>query len=278
MPLPTFMVIGAAKCGTTSLCALLERHPDVFLTRPKEPKYFSRIATYEQGWDWYLSLFEGSERYAARGEGSTTYTGPARIDMVVPRLHATVPNCRLIYMVRHPIQRLESHWKMLRRSGQGLANINRNVEDLPPLSMWGMYWRWFCAYRLLFRDDQILIVFFEDFVRDPESIMARVYEHIGVDPTFRPVDAHVPRNTAREFKADTRASAIVRRIPGFGLVKRIAPKRMVEAARNALLQPYGDRAVWDPAVLCALQRMYRQDSRYLLEHCGKSEDYWRLGH
>lgn len=71
---PNYLVIGASKCATSSLCANLGQHPDVFMTHPKEPSFFSHDPIYARGWDWYLSLFEDAGDVSARGEGSTSYT------------------------------------------------------------------------------------------------------------------------------------------------------------------------------------------------------------
>lgn len=276
--MPSYIVIGGCKCGSTSLCALIERHPDAFLTHPKEPDYFSRITTYDRRRRWYESLFAGAEGYAARGEGSTTYSGPKRIEIAAPRIRAEIPSCRLIYIVRHPIRRLESHWKAFRRAGRLASDINVAVEEEPNLATWGLYWRQLSVYRHLFPDDQILVVFLEDLRRDPDSVLERAYTHIGVDSTFRPNEADVAFNAASAFRTDTRLSAVARRIPGFRIAKRLAPQPIVGAAQRALLKPYDDRPEWDPEILQAVCGLYRDDSRRLLEYCGKREDYWVLAH
>ena len=74
--LPNFIVIGAAKCGTTSLCDLLGAHPDVFMSTPKEPRYFSHSNEGHRTLDWYESLFGEVTDQSAIGEGSITYTHP----------------------------------------------------------------------------------------------------------------------------------------------------------------------------------------------------------
>lgn len=275
MPLPTFVVIGAAKCGTTSLCDLLAQHPEVFFTRPKEPHYFSRTAMFEQGREWYASLYRGADRRTARGEGSTSYTHPLRVDIVVPRLYAAVPDAQLIYMVRHPIRRIESDWKMRRHEGRAFPSINETIENDASLVMYGMYWRHLSAYRRLFRDPQILVVFFEDFVRDPVAEMAHVYAHIGVDPTFVPEDAQRARNAAADRRTLNRVGAAVRRIPGFRVARRLAPRPVARAGRLLLTRGYNVDLAWDPSVMHAVSELYRDDAAHLLMHCGKPADYWK---
>ena len=69
---PNYFVIGAPKAGTTSLCSHLGAHPDVFMSDPKEPQFFSH--NLHRGYEWYASLFESASGHAAVGEGSTTYS------------------------------------------------------------------------------------------------------------------------------------------------------------------------------------------------------------
>lgn len=74
--IPDFLVIGAAKSGTTYLCNLLGQHPQVFMCDPKEPRYFGLPREeYEKKWGWYRSLFADiPDTVVAAGEGSQSYT------------------------------------------------------------------------------------------------------------------------------------------------------------------------------------------------------------
>ena len=70
--LPNFIIIGAAKSATTTLTTILPKHPDIFISNPKEPKFFGR--NYKKGWKWYASRFKPGRDYVLRGEASTMYT------------------------------------------------------------------------------------------------------------------------------------------------------------------------------------------------------------
>ena len=70
--LPNFIIIGAAKSATTTLTTVLQRHPDVFVSKPKEPKFFGR--NYNKGWEWYASRFVAGKKVLLRGEASTMYS------------------------------------------------------------------------------------------------------------------------------------------------------------------------------------------------------------
>ncbi|MEX0741683.1 MAG: hypothetical protein WD079_02730, partial [Phycisphaeraceae bacterium] len=108
---PNFLVIGGHKCGSSSLCAAIGQHPDVFMCEPKEPQFFCREDIYARGWDWYCSLFEEGRGKRAVGEGSVMYSSPSRASVVVPRIVERLPDAKLILIARHPIRRIESAWR-----------------------------------------------------------------------------------------------------------------------------------------------------------------------
>ncbi len=71
---PNFLVIGAMKCATTSLCDIFAQHPQMFVCTPKEPEFFCDDKVFARGWPWYESLFTAGTNKLAVGEGSTSYT------------------------------------------------------------------------------------------------------------------------------------------------------------------------------------------------------------
>ena len=105
--LPNFIIIGAAKSATTTLTTILPQHPDIFISKPKEPKFFGRY--YKKGWDWYASRFKKGKDFALRGEGSTMYASGLHSFSKTPELmHRYLPDLKLIYIVRHPLDRIVS--------------------------------------------------------------------------------------------------------------------------------------------------------------------------
>lgn len=273
---PTFIVIGAAKCGTTSVCDLLGAHPDIFMSDPKEPHYFSRLTKYPQREEWYASLFPDGDDFEAIGEGSTSYTHPHRIDFVVPRIRRVLPDCRLIYMVRHPIRRLESDWKMRRREDRASSSISDAADRQASLITLGLYWKQLQRYREAFPDEQIAVVFLEDFAEDPLPELSSLYRHIGVDPTFDPDDPNSRRNASSDYRDPGVVARAIRRLPGYRIVRDLAPEGAVSAAKAVLTDEFDPSPEWDPAGLEAARSYFREDARQLLEHCGKPADFWQL--
>ena len=114
--LPTFCVIGAMKSGTTSLHHYLAAHPEISMSRPKELDFFVAEKNYDRGVDWYASHFDDAA--AVRGESSTNYTKCHIFDGVPARMNALLPNVKLVYVLRDPIERLISHYEHNRSRGR----------------------------------------------------------------------------------------------------------------------------------------------------------------
>src|SRR6516165_1122868 len=105
---PDFVVVGAMKSATTTLHEQLARQRGVFMSRPKEPNFFSDDLIYARGWDWYSSLFNAADDGVLRGESSTHYTKLPTFPRTVERMTHFLPRVKLIYVMRHPIDRLIS--------------------------------------------------------------------------------------------------------------------------------------------------------------------------
>ena len=127
--LPNLLIIGAAKCGTTSLHAYLDQHPDVFMARPgpdsrgeKEMRFFWRDDWYER-LDWYQEQFDPRAR--VRGEATPSYAHYPYLRDVPRRIHSLVPDARFIYIVRDPIERIVAHWVQARADGERMLARKR---------------------------------------------------------------------------------------------------------------------------------------------------------
>src|SRR5215831_9979567 len=108
--LPDFLVIGAMKCATTTLHEQLARQPGIFMSRPKEPNFFSDDEILARGWGWYASLFWPAGEADLRGESSTHYTKLPTYPRTVERMARHLPRLKLVYVMRHPIDRLISQY------------------------------------------------------------------------------------------------------------------------------------------------------------------------
>ncbi|NER51570.1 MAG: hypothetical protein F6J92_33995, partial [Symploca sp. SIO1A3] len=120
------VIIGAMKCGTTSLFYYLSEHPQITAAKDKEPHFFSYDSNFAKGMSCYQALWDWQPEHLIALEASSTYTmHPKYLD--VPERIAQVKDAefRFIYVMRHPFARIESHIRHLLSGGhQTTAEIN----------------------------------------------------------------------------------------------------------------------------------------------------------
>jgi hypothetical protein len=177
--LPDFVVIGAMKCATSTLHDQLAAQPGLFMSTPKEPNFFSDDAVYARGLDWYRGLFAAAAAADLCGESSTHYTKRPRLDRTLGRMRPVLPHARLIYVMRHPIDRLISHyvheWTERRTSGP----IDQEIDINPDLVNFSRYGMQLEPYLESYGPENVLPIFFERMVRHPQETLEHVCRFIG---------------------------------------------------------------------------------------------------
>lgn len=189
--LPTFLIIGAMKCGTTALHRLLGTHPQIAVSAPKELNFFFgempprpeaadpwATGNYWRGVDWYAGHFTADS--PVRGEASPGYTSPSHPG-VADRVAAVLPDVRLCYLVRDPIERAVSQYHHHRRDGAEARPLAEALLD--PASQYLARSRY--HERLVpFLDHvprrRILVIAMEDLRDDLGATLARVCSFLGV--------------------------------------------------------------------------------------------------
>ena len=183
--LPNLIVIGAQKSGTTSLHYYLGLHPEIFMTEEKELNYFAEERNWSKGIDWYSSHFRANTRIV--GESSPSYSNFPIFQGVPERMHATIPEARLIYILRDPIERILSHYMHCWTIGLENRLLPEALEDLEssPYVSRSMYYRQVEQYLPYFPDSRILIISAEALLRDRLETMQKVYSFLRVDSSYR---------------------------------------------------------------------------------------------
>ncbi|WP_428387961.1 sulfotransferase family protein [Mucisphaera sp.] len=177
--LPDFVIIGAMKCGTSSLHEQLAAQPGFFMSDPKEPNFFSDDTNYERGFDWYRGLFAGAGADALVGESSTHYTKLPTYPATVARLKERLPDVRLVYVMRHPISRLVSQYIHEWTEGATSDPIDVAVRRLPRIVDYSRYAMQLTPYFEAYGTDRVLPVFLERMHRDPQEELTRVARFLG---------------------------------------------------------------------------------------------------
>jgi hypothetical protein len=280
--MPNFLIVGAAKSGTSSLHGLLSQHPQVFMSKKKEINFFGSDTNFQKGWDWYKSFFEGSKSALAIGEATPAYSSRTENPKVVKRIAEAMPDIKMIYIVRHPLRRIESYWRYTVIKAHNLS-INQLVRD-ESLKPWHLdrsrYWFQISAYREYFKDDQILVLFFEDFKSDPMRTLKQCFDFIGVDPT---IEINNPNKIYNKTKSSIEEVKSIfqkfRRLPFYNFIRDMFPaawrETMMKKTRlkKEIKVPIPE---WETDTLKWVIDQLAEGTKKFLEFYGKPADFWSL--
>lgn len=278
---PNFFLIGAPKAATTSLAYLLDQHPQIFISKPKEPFFFSREEKWNLGWKWYESCFIGSEKALAIGDASTDYSLTDTYSECLDRISKYQPDARIIYILRDPLQLIESFWLEKLRSKETLLSFNKAVKKEPIFVESCLYYKHYNAYNNYFSSDKILILFFEDFIKNPNATLARVVSFLNLNSFSSFKDVKVSRNAivSRSLEETAARPFVVRNLKRFPIVEdmyRKMPYSAKQLMRFFLKQPHGKRPVWNPKVRQWVIDQIVDDAQAILSHCNRSHNLWNL--
>jgi hypothetical protein len=253
-PGPDFFIVGAPKCGTTSLNAYLAAHPEIFMLEKREPHFFgSDLADIwpQPSAAQYFELFAGSASAARRGEASGWYL---RSRLAAEEIHAYSPRAQIIAILRNPVDMLPSYhsqclwrrWETIEDFEQALAaESDRRKGRRIPRRNKGNPWRLLYRdvarfheqlerYFSIFGRDQVCVLLFDDLVQRPEVTYRTVLNFLGVDSTFVPQFTVLNSNKSNRSRVVRRAVDAVREPSS--AIHRIGTRLLpMQAARSAIL-------------------------------------------
>jgi hypothetical protein len=203
MALPTFIVIGAQKAGTTSLYEYLRHHPDIFLPDVKETNFFVGSRTWKEGLDWYTSLFDRGIDHRHRGEMSPSYSFFPLIHGVAERMLAVVPEVRIVYLVRQPIERMQSSWVQAFSDGIELRPIENAVLVNSRYVLGSSYALQLEQYLRYVGRDRVLVVRSEDLHSDRGAALDSVLDFLGLPTGWRPPNLDERHNESAAKRVPT---------------------------------------------------------------------------
>lgn len=189
--LPNFIIIGAGKCGTTSLHHYLNQHPQVYLCPQKETYFFvpEHIRSKLQPWgavtdfNDYTNLFKDASQDNVIGEISTTYYRHAE---AAKQIYQTLPQVKIIAILRDPANRAFSDYQMHFRKGNEKRDFALLISPENRFIKPGFYYSELIPYFEVFPQEQIKILLFTDLVKKPTAFIEDLFKFIEVDPQFTP--------------------------------------------------------------------------------------------
>ncbi len=301
--LPDFLIIGAQKCGSSSLHAILAEHPRIFL--PRGEVFFFDIDDIEQhsdffiptpqGWTfhdldgdldsylpWYRGLFADAPEGALLGEDSTTYLASRKAPQRIAQL---LPGVKLVAILRDPVRRAYSHYWHRVRTGRTSSTFESTIvhQGLSLLDK-GKYDEQLDRYHQHHAADHLHVVLFDDLVRDAQGTIDGVCAFLGVGPLpLEGITTHVNASRPPLWLPMTLAKnavlgAVVRKsykgripnTPGFDPSSRRVrlqrsewPRRLDQAL--TAMWPRKKNPPMDPATRAFLQRIFRPHVERLSE-------------
>jgi|MTBAKSStandDraft_2_1061841.scaffolds.fasta_scaffold03295_7 hypothetical protein len=210
--LPKFLIAGAAKSGSSTLYHYLSIHPDVFMPDIKEPAFFSKY--YNKGLEWYESLFAKARPGQITGEATVEYMVDADSPL---RIKKDIPNIKLIFILRNPIDRAWSHyWHRVK-----MGEETRKFEDIlhgkavleEYIIRYGFYYKCIERYYNLFGADQIKIVILEEAATNFSAVISDIYFFIGITKDDAPANIKLKNKSAMyKYQTIAQISAKIRKI------------------------------------------------------------------
>lgn len=208
---PTFVIAGGQRCGTTTLYTLCDEHPEIYMAKPAwpEPKFFVGNPEGEKDRQWYLDRwFSDTGSARAVGEKSTSYL---EIPGAAERIKALFPGMKVVFILRHPVERAVSNYRFSRRNGLEKLSLGEAI-DLEPsrlrdesfagLSVHpfaylrrGRYIEHLEQFFEYFPEEDLKIVLNDDLNEHGEQMCRDLYLFLDVSPSFVPPALGLRHNT-----------------------------------------------------------------------------------
>jgi hypothetical protein len=221
------------KSATTTLHGQLALQSGLFMSRPKEPNYFSDDEHYARGIGWYASFFEGAGDHLLLGESSTHYSKLPTHPHTAERMRRALPSVKLIYVMRHPIDRLTSHFLHEVTAGRISIGLEEAVQRHPELVDYSRYSMQLEPYLRMYGQDAILPVFFDRLLEQPDLEFQRLGRFLGVAEPLCWDHAMKPQNVGRERMRSSRLREALMQAPVLTrLRRRLVPRQLSESLKS----------------------------------------------
>jgi Sulfotransferase domain len=278
--LPNVVIIGAARCGTTSLHRYLDLHPDIAMSAEKELNFFSLDSQWERGAAWYESQFPVGTLVS--GEASPSYTTYPRTRGVPARMASLIPDARLIYLVRDPIERLISYYRFARfvlknetrELGEAVRDFDRSRYVVG--SRYALQLEQFFPY---YPPEQILVLEQADLRDRRAATMRRVFRFLVVDENFEAPELsreHNPTEGPRPNRAGDAAIALLDRAFGPSRAAAFRARVPLLLARPLMRSLRAPEVQLDPGLHAELEEFLRADANRLRRLTGQNFESWSV--
>lgn len=268
--LPDWIVIGAMKCATSSLHRYLAEHPDIATSMPKELDFFVADRYERLGLGWYRQQFVDPPGALVAGESSVNYTKCHEYPGVAERIHQHVPNVKLMYVLRDPLKRIESHWVHMVGAGRWRGDFSSALVDLDasPIVQTSRYWMQLEQYLAVFDREQIRVLSYEELARDPHAVVREVLEFIGLNPEFEhPLIGERIHDSERKMRPN--------RLGMMLWTDRVRRRRLLKYVPRVVASPIA-RPEWTASDRARVEEYLRPEAEAIRSFSGRSFAEWSI--
>lgn len=273
-----FMVIGAQKCGTSSLAKQLAEHPDICLCKIKEPGYFDRTEDWEAGLEEYHRLYSPTDGQIC-GEASTMYTFLPEWQGTHTRLFAYNPDLKLIYIMRQPVERVISHYSH--------RLVRGRVKDPPEVTVFAdptytnrtRYGVQIIPYLELFGRENILLLIFEEYISNQLKTLQQIAMFLGISAdAFEDIGTAVNHRSVGEWQLKYPAIRKIASSSVFQSIRPYLPASIRKPVRPFFSNKLEKKMEFSPASKETIWRFLENDVQTIEELLGRRLDMWRKGY
>ena len=274
---PNLVIIGATKSGTSSLHNYLSLHPQISMSSTKELDYFILEKNWSKGIEWYKSCFTFNTETKILGESSPNYTACHMFDGVPEKMHSTLPDAKLIYILRDPIDRIVSHYVHNYRRRVENKTIIQVLTDLEnnPYVLWSKYHFQLKRYLDYYSRSNILILTLDDLSKQRQQTLKKVFRFLNVDDSFHHQGFSNILYTSRGKRRASRVGVLLSKIPGENRIKSLLPPYLASIYRS-LSSSQVTKPLLNPELKQALIDVLKDDIDRLREYTGNDFEAWRL--
>jgi hypothetical protein len=229
------VIIGAMKSGTTSLYNYLAQHPQVAACALKEPNFFARDDHWERGLEWYEGLWDfDPQKHRIALEATANYSKAPFTPSAAARMSQISGQFTLIYIMRHPIERLESH--LTHGTAVGWMRPDRPIQEYRQAIGVSKYATQLNDYRQYFPVSDMLLIDFSELRNRPEELTRRIFEALKLDPDV-PIEVNEVHNRSSERRREHPLWLALRNLKVLEqLATRIIPRPIRAGIRRLISQ------------------------------------------
>lgn len=281
-------LVGASKCGTTFLHDLLDQHPDIYMSKPKELLHHIRDNS-NQNVDKYNKFFNDGKNLKYRGESTPAYLETTFFKDIPKKIYEYNNHSKIIVLVRSPFARLESVYSQTLSTGHFQkekiypghvmdTKFNHAVMNYPPFIEATKYWTHINNYRRYFCDKNIKVILFEDLINNNDEVMRSLCNFLGFDQSYN-FDCTLARKNPKSSKKifSTLPNSLYNSTPY--IIRKFVPQKIKSYILNAIKRIFLKKIptiTWEKKTKDKVHKILLPEVTKLYEYMKIDEDPWNF--